>query len=172
MRYKFKYFNNVMKHAEFTDGENCQSCNSSEYCLEGIYFDQDEVTSVCLECLQDGIIKVNIPNYVLDRMNGPGKESKIKELEKTPPVPWVQYNDWPVCCNDFTKYLGEWEKRECDTFSNNGDGLNYLLSILEPSSKQKIQDVAIFWESIGNFIILFVFECLHCMSKVAIPQSY
>ena len=29
------------------------------------------------------------------------KEGEVKtdELSLTPPVPWTQYNEWPVCCD-------------------------------------------------------------------------
>lgn len=35
---------------------------------------------------------------------------KVGELSITPPVAWVQSNEWPVCCDDYMKYIGEWEK--------------------------------------------------------------
>jgi uncharacterized protein CbrC (UPF0167 family) len=173
MTYNFKYFDDPLKNAEFIDEEECQSCGASNHCLEGEYFDLDEeVISVCLDCLQQGIIKVNIPNYIKERVVDLGKEEKVAELEKTPPVPWIQYNDWPVCCNDFTKYIGEWDRSVFEKHSNDGDGLNYLLNILEQSSKEKIKNVKVFWEDIGHYTAIFVFECLHCSKKIAIPQSY
>lgn len=170
---KFKYFDDPLKNAEFIDEEECQSCGASSHCLEGEYFDLDEeVISVCLDCLQQGVIKVNIPKYIKDRIADIGKEEKVAELEKTPPVPWIQYNDWPVCCNDFTKYLGEWDRSDFEKHSNDGDGLNYLLNILDQSSKEKIESVQVFWEDIGHHTAIFVFECLRCSKKIAIPQSY
>ncbi|RFA31858.1 hypothetical protein CAI16_19655 [Virgibacillus dokdonensis] len=172
MEYKFKYFENPLENAEFT-GEACQSCGKNEKCLEGEYFDlDDEVDSVCLNCLRLGKVKVNIPNYIKDRITGQGKEEKVAELEKTPPVPWIQYNDWPVCCGDYTKYIGEWEREDFEKNSKDGDGLNYLLSILDQSTKDKIENENIFWEDIGHYTAIFVFECLNCSDRIAVPQSY
>lgn len=173
MTYKFKYFEDPFKDAEFIDEEECQSCGSRKHCLEGEYFDfEEEVISVCLDCLMEGKLRVNIPDYIKDRVTGKEKEEKVSELEKTPPIPWIQYNDWPVCCNDFAKYLGEWNREDFNNQSEDGNGLSYLLSILDQSMKGVIVDSQIFWEDIGNYTAIFVFECLCCSKRIAIPQSY
>ncbi|AZK48807.1 CbrC family protein [Paenibacillus lentus] len=92
--------------------------------------------------------------------------------KKTPSVPWIQYNDWPICCNDYAKYLGEWKREYLEKQSDDGNGLNYLLSILEQLSKGKIENVDAFWEDIGHYTAIYVFECLDCSKRNAIPQSY
>ncbi|API94380.1 hypothetical protein BKP57_20600 [Virgibacillus sp. 6R] len=84
----------------------------------------------------------------------------------------MQYNDWPVCCGDYTKYIGEWEREDFEKNSKDGNGLNYLLSILDQSTKDKIENVNNFWEDIGQYTAIFVFECLNCSKRIAVPQSY
>lgn len=141
---QYKYLGNVLKNAEYTE-EKCQICSSENNCLEGEYFDLgSDVTSVCLECLNKGIVTVDIPEFISDRIYShledklvlKSKEviekmtnQLIETLGKTPPVPWIQYNDWPVCCCDFTKYLGEWSRADINNNSIDGDGKKYLMSI-------------------------------------------
>ena len=65
---QYRYFDNVFKNAKFTN-EKCQVCSTSKNCLEGEYFDQGSaVTSVCLDCLDKGLINVNIPQYLKERI--------------------------------------------------------------------------------------------------------
>jgi uncharacterized protein CbrC (UPF0167 family) len=183
----FKYFSNPLKNAEFTD-EKCQSCGSDEYCLEGVYFDKgDEVTSVCLDCLKKGIVTVDIPEFIQERIKShlhetfPSKDEKeiellyhslLRELERTPPVPWIQYNDWPVCCGDFMQYIGEWKREDFNNAAEDRNGKNFIISILDDFTKSKIDDVDVFWNDIGEYTAVFVFKCLQCDKLTAIAQSY
>lgn len=168
----FKYFDNPLENAEFID-EKCQSCGSEENCLEGVYFNEhDDVVSVCLSCLKEGLIRVDIPDYIRKEIKGSDKFDKIDELERTPPVPWIQYNEWPVCCNDFTKYIGEWGRGRLIKESQDGNGLNYLLSILLQDIKERIVNEKNFWSEIGNLIAIYVFECQTCSKRIAVSQSY
>ena len=186
-KYKFKYFMNPEANAEFTE-ENCQFCGTKEKCLEGEYFDrEDEVTSVCLDCLVKGETTVQIPQYLKDRLYTHLKntfkeksseelkelfESTISELEKNPPVPWIQYNDWPVCDGDFMRYVGEWKQEDFNNVSQNGNGKDYILSILDDFTKSRIDDIDVFWNDIGNYTAVFVFMCIHCNKIIGVAQSY
>ncbi|MCK4261153.1 MAG: CbrC family protein [Halanaerobiales bacterium] len=184
---QYKYFDNVLKNAEFTE-EKCQVCSTEKKCLEGEYFDQgSEVTSVCLECLNKGMITVDIPQFIKDRIylhiegNLVSKSKEeieklstqlIETLSKTPPVPWIQYNDWPVCCCNFAKYLGEWNREDINNNSTDGDGKKYLMSILDDFTKSKVDDIDILWDDIGQYTAVFVFECIECSKRIAVCQSY
>jgi uncharacterized protein CbrC (UPF0167 family) len=171
MTIKFKYFSNPLKYAEFTDVK-CQSCGTTQNCLEGEYFDRgDDVVSVCLNCLNQGVIVVDLPEYIKDRIHQ-DKTEKLTRLERTPPVPWIQYNDWPVCCDDFMCYIGEWEQKEFDENSENGNGKEYLISLLDENIKNRVDDINVLWDDLGEYTALFVFECIHCKRKKGIPQSY
>lgn len=178
---QYRYFDNVFKNAEFTN-EKCQVCSTGKNCLEGEYFDRSAVTSVCLDCLDKGLINVNIPQYLKERIyshiqgnfvnRNEQIEGLIKSLSKTPPVAWIQYNDWPVCCCDFTKYLGEWNRDDFDNNSPDENGKYYLMSMLDGFAKGKVKDIDILWDDIGQYTAVFVFECLECSKRIAICQSY
>ncbi len=180
---KFKYFKNVAENAEFID-ENCDICNSKENCLEGVYFSGDiDYNSVCLKCLLEGKVKNTIPSYVIKNLEiSMKKEStysinsmkeKIKELEKTPPIPWIQYNNWPSCCGDFACYIGEWEQEDFINYLNNKENsIVFLNKSLDESTKNKVDDINVLWEDIGYNTAAFVFQCLHCGKFIITCQSY
>jgi uncharacterized protein CbrC (UPF0167 family) len=172
----FKYFDDPHSNAEFTD-HVCQVCGSKEHCLEGEYFDRgDEVVSVCLSCLQQGKVTVNIPDFIKRKIESvqDSKETikSIDALSKTPPVPWIQYNDWAVCCGEFGRYIGEWSADKLMQQSQDGDGMMYLMSILDEFSAEKVQNPELFWQTVGRNTSIFMFECLSCNKRIAVAQSY
>ncbi|MBM7868533.1 uncharacterized protein CbrC (UPF0167 family) [Clostridium pascui] len=188
MKYKFKYFEEPLKYARFSD-EPCDNCGSTNLCLNGTYFDssEDDIESICLECLVKGEIKVELPSFLVERLHDQIKlkyqhissyeiQEKVnrilEELSKTPPVPWLQFNDWPVCCGDFMRYIGEWGKEEFNFNSHDGNGKEYLFKLLDVSFQNQIEDFEQFWNEIGEYSIVFVFECMECEKRIAIVQSY
>lgn len=183
----FKYFDNVIKNAEYTN-DKCQICGTNKYCLEGVYFDSEEdIISVCIECLRKGKKTVNIPDLIQERLYRELKENQegldkiklkqkldsyVEELKITPPVPWIQYNDWPVCCSDFARYMGEWDKEQINDNAPDGNGKKYIMTILDEFSKSKIDDIDVFWDDIGIYTEIFIFKCINCSKYVTICQNY
>lgn len=182
---EFKYFPDYMKFARFVE-DPCDNC-SSNICLNGAYFEDAEVPdSVCLDLLVSGKYRVYIPDYLKEDLENSVRatyptwteeeirrhiEVIVDELSRTPPVPWIQNNNWPVHHGDFCRYIGEWDQVMLTKESQNGDGLSYLMSIL--ADPEDIGDIQSLWESIGNgWTVVFVFECLLCNQRIAIEQSY
>lgn len=182
---KFKYYRDVLNNAIFTD-KKCEICGSEEFCLDGAYFEYtQDVEAVCLKCLKAGKIVVDIPQYLIDRITSEtskiyeDKAEKRKrigiivdELRRTPPVPWIQNNDWQICCNDFMEYIGEWDKEEIIVNSECENPREYLMNIMEESFRNRIDNVDYFWEEIGYDVAIFVFKCIHCSKYTAVWQSY
>ena len=56
-------------------------------------------------------LAIDIPDYIQNRIKD-NASSKIEILKYTPPIPWVQFNDWQVCCDDYMQYIGEWEQKD------------------------------------------------------------
>lgn len=106
----FRYLSDVAANAVFTD-QPCRFCSSGKDCLEGVYFDTPGTDSVCLECLKQKKVSVPVPPYVRRQIKQ-NEPEKTALLMQTPPVPWVQYNDWPACCDDYVQYIGEWTKED------------------------------------------------------------
>lgn len=182
----FRYYKHPEVNAMMTQVE-CQSCGTDKFCLEGEYFDRgNSVVSVCLNCLARGKITVNIQDFLINRIKNHLAENCtdcqgsiieqvkvcVDELSRTPPVPWIQYNDWPVCCNDFCMYLGEWSQKEIVERSKDVDPEAYLMSILNPFCKEQIDDFNSFWDDIGNGTAIFAFKCVECSKIIAVSQSY
>ncbi|WP_342346120.1 CbrC family protein [Paenibacillus mangrovi] len=87
-------------------------------------------------------------------------KSIIADIERNPPVPWIQFNDWPVYKGDFMQYIGEWSQEEFNNASPGGNGQDFVLSILNEETKSKINDNDVFWEDIGNYTAVFVFKSM------------
>lgn len=165
---EYKYFRDVEKNAAFTDIP-CEFCGSVENCLDGVYFEDGQLDSICLKCFQMKRARVVIPSFISSLI----KENtlqKTKELSETPPVPWIQHNEWPVCCDDYLTYIGEWGQDEFNNSAKNGDGLTLFIEYLQDKlQKEKVQYL---WENLGSFSSAFVFECEKCGKRIAVVQEY
>ena len=166
----YKYYSNTKQNAIFTD-EPCQFCGVEKDCLEGVYLEQDGIDSVCLSCLDKKKTEVDVPMYIQNRVKK-DSVSKIEELKCTPPIPWVQFNDWQVCCDDYMKYLGEWEQEDFITKATDGNGVNLLKELLDDDTLSKVDDINILWNDIGYNTVAYAFECLHCERIMVVCQSY
>lgn len=188
MEYKFKYFLNPKKNARYVD-EPCEVCGNSNLCLNGTYFDhhEDELESICMDCLVQGKVVVEFPSFLYDRIYDEVKEEnpslteeEIKSnvdtifsvLEKTPPIPWLQYNDWPVCCGDFMTYLGELGRDDLDSIATDSDGKALLLNLLDEETKNRIDDLEYLWEELGDYAIAYHFKCMECGKQIVVIQSF
>ena len=167
----YKYFRDVLKNGYFTETP-CQFCGSSEHCLEGSFFDRDDnLVSICLNCFDKRKVSVDIPGYIADRVVKKQNE-KVTELSFCPPVPWIQNNDWPVCCDDYMTYIGEWEREDFIKNSTNGDGLSLLKELLIDELKNNVESYEALWADLGYETAAFVFKCSKCGNKVVVCQDY
>jgi hypothetical protein len=183
--YVFEYFPDYRQWAKFTD-EPCNGCGQAD-CLEGIYFGgPSSLTSVCLECLVAGRISVQIPSHVKATLEKSIQETfpdqsldqlqqliseRLDKLSMTPPVPWIQYNEWPVCEGNFCRYIGEWDQLHLTKDAPQNNGLQYLMSLLtDPETIGHPDDL---WASIESEIsVVFMFECLESSRRIAVIQSF
>lgn len=167
---KYKYFENVKKYVAFTE-EKCQFCGKNTDCFDGVYFDNDEIESVCIDCFEKKKAEVIIPDYLKNKIKN-NVNHKVDELRFTPPVPWIQYNDWNICCDDFSKYLGEWKKEDFIEYAKEENPIVYFKNLLSDYTLSLVDDINILWNDIGKYTVAYVFECQHCKKKTVICQSY
>lgn len=187
MPHDFRYSPDYESTAEYSEMA-CDLCGRTP-ALEAIYFGNSvDAEAVCIECLRSGIITVEIPSYLNRRLEESIRSTNpeiedaevvariaeaVDELSRTPPVPWIQHNYWPVCHGDFARYLGEWSSDTLSQRSHTGDGLEYLLSFLDPFPRESIGDVQALWQSVQRKeTAIYVFECFKCSRLIAIAQSY
>ncbi|MCM1118874.1 MAG: CbrC family protein [bacterium] len=90
--------------------------------------------------LADKKAEVDVPEYIQNRIMN-NRTAKTDELRYTPPVPWVQYNDWPVCCDDFMQYMGEWQQKDFIAHSLDGNGVKLLEQLLEQDTRKQVDDI-------------------------------
>lgn len=183
----FRYFPEYEKWAAFTD-ENCP-CPDDLPCLEAVYFDDPDIEEpVCLDQLINGRVKVDIPEYLQKQLIDSIREKHhnwddqqvtnsagqiLEALSRTPPVPWIQHNVWPVCCADFCYYLGEWSQEDLATTSPDGDGSAFLWAILEEPYRSRRDGPQGLWEElISGWTTIYVFRCFECNKLIAVDQSY
>lgn len=169
--HNYKYFENVKKNGYFTDTP-CQFCGSKEDCLDGVFFDStDDIESICITCFDKRKANVSVPEYIQKRVMT-NRKKKVDDLQYCPPVPWIQNNDWPVCCDDFMVFIGEWEQEDFCRRSTNGDGKALLKELLTENLKNNVESYDALWEDLGCETAAFVFRCSNCGKLTVICQDY
>lgn len=167
----YKYFENAKKNGYFTEIP-CQFCGATEHCLDGVFFQRhDDLISICLNCFDKKQIRVNIPSYLANQVSA-DRDQKVSDLSFCPPVPWIQNNDWPVCCDDFMVYIGEWEQEDFCNHSTDGDGLALLKELLIDELKNQVESYEALWDDLGYETAAFVFKCPNCGKVVVVCQDY
>ena len=166
----YKYFKNVEKNAYFTEVP-CQFCGSKHLCLDGVFFEKENITSICLDCFNKKRVKVSVPDYIQARVID-NRDEKVNELQCNPPVPWIQSNDWPVCCDDYMVYIGEWEQDDFTSYSKNESGKDVLKKLISPELLNKVDSFDALWDDLGYGTATFAFQCKHCGKIVIVCQDY
>lgn len=167
----YKYFENAKKNGYFTELP-CQFCGSHEFCLDGAFFQRsDDLSSICLDCLDKHCSSVEVPKYVADKVED-NRNKKVAELSFCPPVPWIQNNDWPVCCDDFMVYVGEWKQENFIDNAADGDGLSLLKELLIDELKNNVESYKVLWDDLNYETAAFVFKCPICGKTVVVCQDY
>lgn len=184
---KFRYFPEYKKWAKFSN-EKCL-CLDNLPCLDAIYFENPDIEDpVCLDLLVNGQVQVEIPDYLqkqllnsLQKTHPDWNEGHINNLaaqivdtlSKTPPIPWIQHNAWPVCCGDFCCYLGEWDHERISEASPDGDGSAFLWAMLEEPYRKRRENPNNLWQEIkSRWTVIYVFRCFECDKLIAVDQSY
>ena len=103
---EYRYYRNG-ETAFLTEGI-CDICGKKRKCCDGKSFEQG-VQLVCSKCIGKRLASACVPPEIAMQVIGPDANEKIEDLRHTPPIVWLQNNEWPCCCNDFMTYEGIWE---------------------------------------------------------------
>jgi uncharacterized protein CbrC (UPF0167 family) len=91
--------------------------------------------------------------------------ARIAELSRTPPIAWIQDNEWPVCGDDFAAYVGELTREGLERqYGGIEPGKAALRRIIEQERPAWTKDEETLdwqWSELGNFLAVFVFRCLN-----------
>ena len=176
---QFRYFPAYPQGAQLGD-DACDLCGHRP-AITGIRLGlrMDEPRNVCADCLAADKVAASIPQWIqqdvrdaVDRLHADWSAmaradlvaARVYELAHTPPVPWLQNNEWPLCGDDFAIYQGELTqealKRQHGGIVGGKAVLRTILERVVPNWEQ--DDVAIDaeWRDLGNFLAVFVFRCL------------
>ena len=177
---EFKYYALPKNEAEYTDIP-CECCGTTDYCLDGRYFGNGvRVKSVCVFCLKEGKKRVVVPDNIQMKLlkhlqdlhpDKPEAElkkealAKIDELERTPPVPWLTKNEWPVANGDFARYEYPVDQ---DLFDEEKE---YFYSVVQ--GIEKITDKEKLWDEMDKKITIFGFSVIGSkkFTRISVPQS-
>jgi uncharacterized protein CbrC (UPF0167 family) len=137
-----------------------------------------EKRPVCADCLAKGAARTDVPIWVeqelklsvarshpgwSEQKQGHHISARIRDLSHTPPVPWLQNNEWPTCGDDFAIYIGEITRERLER-EHGGEigGRETLRTILQQALPDWEQDEAAVeaeWRDLGNYLAIFEFLC-------------
>ena len=88
---------------------------------------------------------------------------RVDKLAHTPPVPWLQNNEWPVCNDDFAVYNGELTRDQL-LLEHEGAGpakaaLRAMVEEVKPEWELDEEALDTAWDQLGNFVAVFAFRC-------------
>lgn len=177
---RFRYF------PSFPDGA-CLAAGSCYFCgrtpaLDGVWLDFDEdfddPPPVCVEDLVADRARVAVPAWVQEALARGVRErhpewdaerrsrytaERTDELAHTPPVPWIQENEWPVCADDYATYLGQLTREGLEQrYGGSAGGKVALRQIMqEERPNWKLDDAALedWWPRLGGFLHVYAFDC-------------
>ncbi len=171
----FRYFPNFPKGADLEDGL-CTVCgNKFVIPMHMLY----PPTSLCSQCLAQRKGKVNIEPWIVRQLENAMRVNhqdwleqdiqacvaeRIDELAHTPPILWLQNNEWPICTDDFAQFIGEitQEKLLAEHQWNVLQAKEALREILVTSMPLWEQDdvtLELEWTLLGNWLAIFAFQC-------------
>ncbi len=139
---------------------------------------EENAQAACADCLRAGRASARIPQWVqrelaqaVDVAHPDWSQnqradlvaSRIDKLAHTPPVPWLQNNEWPICGDDFARYIGELTRerllQEHGGLERAKVALCAIIEEVRPEWVLSVEDIATAWEQLGNFVAIFLFHC-------------
>lgn len=177
---EFRYFPNFPEEARFSM-EPCYFCGQVP-ALDGIWLefaeDFDDPPSVCVSDLMVGKAQVAVPGWASAALAhavsvqhsdwSPEQQdayiqARTDELAHTPPVPWIQENEWPICRDDYSVYIGQLtQEKLVQRYGSTDDAKTSLLKRvqqLRPAWNLASSERDEWWDSLGGFLHIYVFRC-------------
>jgi hypothetical protein len=184
--YSFRYLSRPEQNIAFSEIE-CQ-CGFIP-CLDTTWFNQPDLPeSVCIDDLVSGKVHVEIPQWIVEELRTSVKtyhpewnESEIDhdvilktdELSRTPPVCWLQSNEWPIRNGDYCRYLGEWRLEKWVELYPDVKIDELVWGLLDQKSRMAWKLKEHFHESLlSGWTVTFVFQDISTSDIVVIDQSY
>ncbi|MBF6589715.1 MAG: CbrC family protein [Ktedonobacterales bacterium] len=175
----FRYFPGYPEGAAFAE-KPCYFCGACP-ALDGELLDFDEAFNdpppVCLPDFLAGKARMDIPSSIQRTLarnvearhpdwNEQARETYVQErteeLAHTPPVSWIQPNQWPVCGGDYAQFIGELTRARIEAHAGSVEGGKiFLQTILRQERPEWPGDSWLerYWEYLGDFMRIYQFRC-------------
>lgn len=175
----FRYFPGYPEGAPFAEGP-CYFCGSHP-AIDGMWLgfdkDFDDPPPVCIQDLIADKARVDIADWIWQLLARNVEiqhpdwtaqtrqayvEARTYELAHTPPVPWIQNNEWPVCADDYASFTGELTREKLEAHTGGAEGGKaLLLAIMRQERPDWPIDVQLnnYWEYLGDFMRIYQFRC-------------
>lgn len=177
----FRYFPDYPVGAPL-EAPACALCGASP-AIPGQWLAKDDDGTrrdACAECVAIGNTHADVPSWIerdlLASVEAQHPDwsiekrssyvaARIAELSRTPPIAWIQDNEWPVCGDDFAAYVGELTREGLERqYGGIVPGKAALRRIIEQERPAWTKDEETLdwqWSELGNFLAVFVFRCLN-----------
>lgn len=182
----FRYFPRFPESARL-DAGNCAYCGASPTIPGGRLAPR---VAACAECVRSGRAQQPVPRWIQqalahavaashsdwsqERQAAWGAQ-RVAELAATPPIAWLQNNEWPVCQDDFAVFAGELSQaRLLETHRSperSRAALRDIVQAARPDWELDAEDVAALWEQLGNFVAIYVFRCPAKQEDIYVLQT-
>jgi uncharacterized protein CbrC (UPF0167 family) len=174
----FRYFPDFPEGADLRDTP-CILCDRRPAIPEiRLGFGRGLEGAVCATCIAEGKATVRVPSWVQSELEAGVTRThpewsdqehvryvseRVNELAHTPPVPWLQDNDWPVCDDDFAMYRGEVTRDRLEQrYGSVREAKARLREILLDAVPDWEQDDAAIeaeWNQLADWLAIFAFSC-------------
>jgi uncharacterized protein UPF0167 len=176
----FRYFPTFPEGARF-DARPCAFCGATP-ALDDVWLDVDEdyddPPPVCVADLLRDRARVAIPAWIEqdladqvatahpewdDQRKAAYVAARTAELAHTPPVPWVQENEWPVCADDYAGFDGELTRERLEhRYGGPREAqaaLGRIIADLRPAWQLNAESLDAWWQRLGGFVRVYAFRC-------------
>lgn len=184
----FRYFPGyAAENIEGESEERCAFCGANRILTGAVEAPSGELTEACLTCFLAGKAVAGEPDTVGDLAKNVAAAhpdwtpdecatyiaERRTELSRTPPVPWIQENEWPVCGDDFAVYLGEWTQERLIAETGSEAAARAKVEALARQTFVNISDesLAIAWQGLVNWWAVFAFRCAGEDREILVVQT-
>lgn len=163
------------------DARPCAFCGGTP-ALDGVWLDFDEdyddPPPVCVEDFLRGRARAAIPAWIQreladhvtiahpewdDQRKAAYVATHTDELSHTPPVPWLQENEWPVCADDYAQFDGELTRERLQKryggLKEAKAALRKIFEDLRPAWQQSDESLDAWWQRLGGLLRIYAFRC-------------
>ena len=161
-RYQPNYYRLTIRSLE---KETCECCGKMVEMYDNLTDRERErgIERVCLDCIASGefAAKYNVNLCLAQPVSDPARTDEI--LHRTPSFFSFQDYDWPICCDDYCAFIGDYHSEPVKELGLADDQVRHW------QTGGQLEDFE--WEHVKETGFGLLFQCLHCHSYVLIVDT-